>query len=353
MISLASMRIWVRFFFLWIYIGFHVNFIYPGCKAGQGVERLICNNENFFALSHILLSSLLLFLPGPRVNEQPMDIQDWNLIWSDEFNGTGGINPEKWLYDTGTSYPGGPANWGTGEVETYSSSLSNLFQEDGYLHIRALHNGADPLKGWTSGRIETVRTDFRPPAGGSLAIEARIQLPNISGAAAQGYWPALWTLGASYRGNFWNWPGIGEIDILENINGLNQWWATLHCGTNPGGPCNEPSGIGGSYTGFIPSLQESFHAYRMEFDTSLAPQQIRWYVDGVQRLMVTSEQVGVATWSQATQHGFFILLNVAIGGGWAGNPTAATASGGTMLVDYVRIYVWPAQSVYLPLVAVP
>ena len=309
----------------------------------------------FIVLSHITLASLMITLSGLRTGApaQPMDTPDWKLIWSDEFNGSGRVDPVDWLYDTGTSYPGGPPNWGTGEVEAYTSSLSNVYQEGGNLHILALQSGTDPLKGWTSGRIETVRTDFQPPPGGGLAVEASIRLPDLSSADAQGYWPAFWMLGAPYRGNYWNWPGIGEIDILENINGLNQWWATLHCGTNPGGPCHEPSGIGGSHAGFTPSLQSSFHTYRIEFDTSLAPQEIRWYVDGVQRLMVTSNQVDAATWSQATQHGFFILLNVAIGGGWAGNPTGATASGGTMLVDYMRVYAWPVHSVYLPLVAAP
>jgi len=221
--------------------------------------------------------------------------------------------------------------------------------EGGYLHIRVLHNALDPLKGWTSSRIETVRTDSQPPDGGALAVEARIQLPNLNGASAQGYWPAFWMLGSPYRGNYWNWPSVGEIDIMENINGLNQWWGTFHCGTYPGGQCNEPIGIGGTYTGFSPSLQEAFHTYRMEFDKSVTPQQLRWYIDGVQRFIVSSDQVNAAIWNEATNHGFFILLNVAIGGGWAGNPTDTTATGGTMLVDYVHAYVWPLQSIYLPL----
>ena len=258
----------------------------------------------------------------------------WALVWSDEFNGTGGVNTDEWIYDTGTSYPGGPSNWGTGEVEEMTSSTDNVFQSGGFLHIRALFTGTK----WTSGRIETKRPDFQPPANGMLAVEASLQLPDVAGAAAQGYWPAFWMLGAPYRGNYWNWPAIGEIDILENINGLNQWWGTLHCGTNPDGPCNETTGLGATWSGFTPSLQSAFHTYRMEFDKSVSPQQIRWYVDGVQRHLVTSDQVDDTTWNDATNHGFFIILNVAVGGGWPGNPTASTVSGGTMLVDYVRVY---------------
>jgi beta-glucanase (GH16 family)/regulation of enolase protein 1 (concanavalin A-like superfamily) len=289
--------------------------------------------------SMLVLLMLLMAMPGPlTVSAQPLEQTGWVQQWADEFNDTGGVNTGNWIYDTGTSYPGGPANWGTGEIQSYSSSTSNVFQSGGSLNIRALHSGSDPVAGWTSGRIETQRADFQPPAGGQMAVEARVQLPNVSGAAAQGYWPAFWMLGVGYRGNYWNWPGIGEIDILENINGANQWWGTLHCGTSPGGPCNETTGLGGNTAGFSPSLQTAYHTYRMEYDRSVSPEQIRWYVDGIQRHIVYSNQVDATTWNNATNHGFFILFNVAMGGGWPGNPTGSTASGGTMLVDYVRVY---------------
>jgi beta-glucanase (GH16 family) len=281
---------------------------------------------------------------------RPKDESTWALTWRDEFNGSGGVNTSDWIYDIGTAYPGGPSNWGTGEVEVMTDSTSNVFQSGGYLNIRALHTGVNPTAGWTSGRIETVRLDFQPSITGSMAVESRIQLPNVSNAAAQGYWPAFWMLGAPYRGNYWNWPSIGEIDIMENINGLNQWWGTLHCGTTPGGPCNETSGIGGSVSDFAPRLQSAFHVYRIEFDKSTSPQQIHWYVDGVERFSVHADQVDVTTWNNATNHGFFIILNVAIGGGWPSNPTASTVSGGTMLVDYVRVYAKPSLTIFLPLI---
>ncbi len=276
---------------------------------------------------------------------------DWTLFWSDEFDGAGSVNAANWQCDSGTGYPGGPANWGTGEVEVMSCSQENVFQSDGVLHIRALHSGSDPASGWTSGRIETQRTDFRAPAGGGLAVEAAIRLPELIGEAAQGYWPAFWMLGAPYRGNYWNWPGVGEIDIMENVNGLNQWWGVFHCGTNPGGPCGEPNGIGGNVSGFSPSLQAAFHTYRLEFDRNLTPEEMRWYVDGTLRLTLRADQVDAATWSQATDHGFFIILNLAMGGGWPGSPSSATVSGGTLLVDHVRVYAWPVHWMYLPLLA--
>jgi beta-glucanase (GH16 family) len=264
----------------------------------------------------------------------------WTLVWNDEFDGSGGVSTADWIYDEGTSYPGGPPNWGTGEVEVMSSSTSNVFQSDGYLHISALHTGADPIAGWTSGRIETMRTDFQPPTGGELAVEARIQLPNVTGDEAQGYWPAFWMLGTPYRGDYWNWPSVGEIDIMENINGANTWVGVFHCGVSPGGPCNETTGRNATASGFSPTLQAEFHIYRFEWDRQTDNEQFRWYVDGVQHHTVNEHDNGMdpATWNNATDHGFFIILNVAIGGGWPGNPTSSTTSGGAMLVDYVRIY---------------
>ena len=133
---------------------------------------------------------------------------------------------------------------------------------------------------WTSGRIETQRTNFAAPAGGEMAVEASIQMPNVTGAAAQGYWPAFWLLGADFRGNYTNWPGIGEIDAMENVNGTNLEHGTLHCGVDPGGPCNETTGLSGSMSCAPTTCQAGFHTYRVEVDRSTSPEEIRWYLDG-------------------------------------------------------------------------
>src|SRR5258706_11152157 len=184
--------------------------------------------------------------------------------------------------------------------------------------------------------METQRTDFQPPAGGAMAIEASIQQPNVSGAAAQVYWPACRTLGAPFRGVYTNWPSVGEIDILEDINGQSNVFGTLHCGISPGGPCNETTGIG-SGAHACPGCLTGYHTYRIEFDKSVSPQQLRWYLDGSQYFTVNANQVDATTWSNATTHGYFVILNVAMGGGWPGNPTGSTASGVPMLVDYVHV----------------
>jgi len=132
---------------------------------------------------------------------------------------------------------------------------------------------------------------------------------------------------------------------MENVNGIDSVWAVLHCGVAPGGPCNENNGIGASRPCPGSSCQSAFHTYRFEWDQSVSPNQLRWYVDGQQYHTVSQNQLPADTWNQMTTHaGYFIILNVAVGGafpdGVAGRvtPVAETASGRPMLVDYVAVW---------------
>ncbi|MET7705262.1 carbohydrate-binding protein [Micromonospora sp. NPDC005413] len=299
-------------------------------------------------LASVLLVATTTALAGITVTAQaavPPPAAGWSTVWSDDFTGAAGTLPSaaNWIIDTGHNYPGGPANWGTGEIQNYTASTANVSHDGGgNLRITPLRDGGG---GWTSARIETVRSDFKAPAGGVLAIEGRIQMPNVTGAAAAGYWPAFWALGAPYRGNYQNWPGIGEFDVMENVNGINSVWGVLHCGVAPGGPCDEFNGIGASRACPGASCQSAFHTYRFEWDASISPQQLRWYVDGQLFHTVTQSRVGDSAWSQMTSHaGYFLLLNVAMGGAFpngvagSGTPTAATVPGRPMLVDYVAVY---------------
>jgi hypothetical protein len=220
-----------------------------------------------------------------------------------------------------------------------TSSTSNVSLDgNGNLRITPLRDSSGR---WTSGRIETVRTDFQPPAGGKLRVEGRIQMPNVTGTAAEGYWPAFWALGSPYRGNYQNWPGVGELDIMENVQGLNKVWGTMHCGTNPGGPCNETTGIGNSTACPNTTCQSGFHTYAMEWDRSVSPETIRFSVDGVVYHTVTAAQMDATTWANATNHGYFLILNVAMGGGFpdafGGGLDGDTQPGHPMVVDYVQV----------------
>ena len=259
----------------------------------------------------------------------------WNLVFNEDFNGAAGsgVNTSNWKYDTGTG-------WGTGEIENMTSSTSNV-SLDGNGHL-AITPRRDANGNWTSGRIETVQDNFAAPAGGQLKITASLQQPNVSGSAALGYWPAFWTLGTPYRTDH-SWPKDGEVDIMEDVNGLSSVYGTLHCGVSPGGPCNETSGIGSGKRACT-GCQTGFHTYTEIIDRSVSPEQIRWYLDGANYFTVSASQVDATTWSNAVDHAFFIIFDLAIGGGFpngvsgTNTPTSATQPNVPMLVDNVQVY---------------
>ncbi|WP_438862116.1 carbohydrate-binding protein [Paractinoplanes aksuensis] len=293
------------------------------------------------AAAMLALSATAVFAVNANASV-PTPPSGMSLVFSDDFTGSAGtgLNRSNWLYDIGHGYPGGASNWGTGEIEYMTDSTNNVYQDGrGNLVIKPLRDSAG---NWTSGRVETQRTDFAAPTGGKVRIEARIQQPNVSGAAAAGYWPAFWALGAAARPvGATNWPSIGEWDILENINGRDSVFAALHCGTNPGGPCNETTGLTSGERA-CSGCKTGFHTYAVEYDRSTSPEQMRWYLDGNNYFTLTSNAVDATTWNNATHHGMFVILNVAIGGGFpaafGGGPTSATQPGVPMLVDYVAVW---------------
>jgi beta-glucanase (GH16 family) len=262
----------------------------------------------------------------------------FSTTWSDDFTGAAnsGLDTGTWRYDAG---PG--SSFGTGEIETTTTSTANVYQDGaGHLVLKALHSGADPNAGWTSGRVETQADGFGAQPGGVVRVQASIQQPDLSTANGAGYWPAFWMLGAPLRVGV-PWPGSGEVDILEDINGRSSVFGTLHCGVSPGGPCNEGTGIGSGERACA-GCQTGYHTYAVEIDRSTSPEQIRWYLDGAQYFTLNSTQVDAATWANAVDHSFFVIFDLAIGGAFpaafGGGPTAATASGGSLNVDYVAVY---------------
>ena len=279
--------------------------------------------------------------PGDR---GPAGRPGWTLVFADNFDAAANarLSPSDWRYSVGTSYPGGAAQWGTSEIETMTDSAANVHHDGkGHLAIEPIRSGAGAA-GWTSGRVETRRTDFAAPPGGKLRIEASVQQPDVTGAQAAGYWPAFWLLGDAARpAGATNWAHIGELDVMESTNGRDSVWQTLHCGPPVGGPCGEPDGIS---SGEQPctGCRTGFHTYALELDRSVVPEQLRWYVDDRSSFTVNADRVDPATWNQATHHGFFVILNVAIGGvfpaKFGGGPTNATASGVPMLVDRVAVF---------------
>ncbi|EFH83787.1 glycoside hydrolase family 16 protein [Ktedonobacter racemifer] len=291
-----------------------------------------------FHIAALLLIAALVFAAlsfFPYGKTSSAQAATWNQVFNEDFNGASGtgVNTSTWKYDTGTG-------WGTGEIENMTNSTSNVSLDgNGHLAITPRRDGSG---NWTSGRIETVQDNFAAPAGGQLKITASLQQPNVSGSAALGYWPAFWTLGTPFRTDH-NWPHDGEIDIMEDVNGLSSVYGTLHCGVSPGGPCNETTGIGSGKRA-CSGCQTGYHTYTEIIDRSVSPEQIRWYLDGVNYFTVSASQVDAATWSSAVDHSFFIIFDLAIGGGFpngvsgTNTPTSATQPNVPMLVDNVQVY---------------
>jgi uncharacterized protein (TIGR03437 family) len=239
-----------------------------------------------------------------------VDLQpSWKLVWSDEFNAAAGTGVDRanWDFDLG----GG--GWGNNELEAYTNSTENVVHDGaGNLVIRAVKGSA----GYTSARIKTQgKRTFQYGR-----IEARIKIPY-----GQGIWPAFWMLGADIGSA--GWPACGEIDIMENIG---KEPATVHA-TVHGPGYSGGAGIGGPLNLSGVNFSDAFHVYAVEW----SPDVMTFFVDGAKYFEVTPAKLPAGkTW--VFQHPFFIILNVAVGGGWPGNPDATTLFPQQMLVDYVR-----------------
>ena len=252
----------------------------------------------------------------------------WTTVFGDNFAGAAGSAPSSanWFYDIGTGF-------GTGEKEHTTNSTSNVYLDgSGHLVLKAINNGGT----WTSARIESTRDDFQAPPGGELEMTASIQQPNP--ANGLGYWPAFWALGSPMRTGG-GWPASGEIDMMEDVNGLNEASQTLHDAAGSSGhPLIACPGAGSG-------CQTGYHTYTVIIDrTNTSAETLQFVMDGVVESTITEASVGTAAWQAAIDHGFFIILDLAMGGNYPNGisgfttPTSATSSGGSMSVGYVAVY---------------
>ena len=275
----------------------------------------------------------------------------YSTVFSDSFSGSSGSGVDSsWTYDTGTQYTGTgcTANYGTSEVETNTSSTTNVSEDgSGHLNLTAVDSGGS----WTSGRIETTADNFEAPAGGEMEVTASIKQPNPGSGV--GYWPAFWMLGAGFRSSgagtsgtmdCSNWPNTGEIDIMEDVNALSEVAGTLHCGVDPGGPCNETDGLGSGLVS-CSGCQTGYNTYSVIVNrTNTSDESITWYLNGTAYETVTESEVGTTDWQAAVDHGFFIILDNAMGGAFPNalcgctSPSSSTTSGASMSVGYVAVY---------------
>jgi len=235
--------------------------------------------------------------------------QSWQLVWSDEFDSTS-LNLDDWTYETGGN------GWGNNELEYYTNRSANSYIEDGKLVIKAQQESFGG-RSYTSARLKTQGKRFWQYG----KIEARLKLP-----FGQGIWPAFWMLGENIP--FAGWPACGEIDIMEMVGGSGRE-NTVH-GTAHWANGSQHAQYGGHYTLSSGTFADDFHVFRIEWDQSA----IKWYVDNAHHTTISITPSGLSEFHQD----FFIILNLAVGGNWPGNPNSSTTFPQYFEVDYIRVY---------------
>ena len=310
-------------------------FVIPGRGRSPGLRRRSGRARSVLATLTLVAAGVLATVTTSLVNTPqafadtpPPPPAGWTTVFSDDFAGAAGSAPaaSNWFYDIGTGF-------GTGEKEHTTNSTNNVYLDgNGHLVLKAINSGGT----WTSGRIESTRSDFQAPPGGKMEMIASIQQPNP--ANGLGYWPAFWALGSPMRTGG-GWPQSGEIDMMEDVNALNEASQTLHTsGPSPGHGLIACPGSGSS-------CQTGYHTYAVIVDrTNTAAETLQFLMDGVVESTITEASVGVGAWQAAIDHGFFIIWDLAIGGNYpdgiqgSTTPTAATTSGGTLSAAWVAVY---------------
>ena len=248
------------------------------------------------------------------------------MVWSDEFDGPAGarVDSTKWRHDIGDGCAAGICGWGNNEKEYYTDAPENVALNGlGQLTIVARPAPAGltcyygPCR-YTSAKINTRgKMDAAPGR-----VEARIRLP-----AGQGLWPAFWMLGTSFPAT--PWPQCGELDIMENHGSAPGTISSAIHG--PGYSGNTPFAHSHSLGGA--AFAEGFHTFAVEWDSL----RVRFLVDDGPHYEITRgqlQQFGNPILGQS----FFVILNLAVGGNFDGDPASDNILPATLLVDYVRVF---------------
>ena len=257
---------------------------------------------------------------GSGTSPKTHQISRGKLIWSDEFSGPARTRPDpnKWV----PSVEG--HGWGNQQLE-YDTDNQNTYQDgQGHLVIEARKDNPSGYQCWygsceyTSARL-TTKKRFSFTYG---LIEASIRIPR-----GQGLWPAFWLLGANCKRI--GWPDCGEIDVMENIgNEPDTIYGSIH---GPGHFAD--SVLQNSYVLPHGTFADGFHVFALEW----CSEYLSFFVDGKQYATVTKTSFfNPQEW--VYNHPFNIILNLAIGGTWPGDPSPTTVFPQKMYVAYVRLY---------------
>jgi beta-glucanase (GH16 family) len=271
-------------------------------------------SKNSLLAAYMLTLLLLAFSSCKREAVQTLPNRQWELTWSDEFDGAAGSAPNaaKWTYDIGTGING----WGNAELQYYTSRPENIkLDGSGNLVITA-RSESYAGSGFTSARIKTKGL-FAQEYG---RFEARIKTPT-----GPGLWPAFWMLGDNIDAV--PWPQCGEIDIMEQRGQQPSiTYGSVHGPGYSGG-----SAISKAYGLMDGRFDTDYHVYAVEWGKDF----IDFYVDNFLYQRITPDDVP-GEW--VYNRPFFLLLNVAVGGSFVGFPTSGTPFPQSMYVDYVKVY---------------
>ena len=279
-----------------------------------------------------------LFALGAAAPTQIPAPAGYHLVWHDEFDGTM-LDRSRWAVDTGVGFivPGPAGNppavvrgWGNDELECYTDRPANVYLAGGALHLRAVKEGREGAA-YTSGRVRTGGPGAPPLFAHRYGrFEFRAKLP-----AGQGYWPALWLLPQDQA--YGTWAASGEIDVMESRGGRpTEVQGTIHYGG-----C-WPSNVWSGQRYRLPhgGTVADWHVYAVDW----SPGRLVWSVDGVlteRRDFWWSRTTGKARgnpWPAPFDRRFYVVMNLAVGGQFGGNPDGSTRFPQEMLVDYVRVY---------------
>ncbi|MDH3589449.1 MAG: glycoside hydrolase family 16 protein [Gammaproteobacteria bacterium] len=243
---------------------------------------------------------------------------DCVLVWADEFEGVA-LDTGKWepMIGNGSAY--GLSGWGNNELQYYRSE--NAVVADGVLTITAREENFGGY-GYTSARLRTLNLgDWKYGR-----FEMRARLP-----VTQGMWPAFWMLPTA--SNYGTWAASGEIDIMESLGHEPE---SIHGTIHYGGPFPENVSSGNQY--FLPpGSATDFHVYAIEWEEG----EIRWYVDGTLYSTRTQWYSTAGPYPAPFDQDFHLLLNLAVGGNFPGDPDASTVLPQDFIIDYVRVYQLP------------
>jgi beta-glucanase (GH16 family) len=277
------------------------------------MKNHLLNKSDILTVSMVIILLFSIVSCNPDTN-QNVEKRNWELTWSDEFDGAAGVLPDatKWTYDIGSG------GWGNQELQYYTNRPENVSLDgNGNLVITAKSESFGGSS-FTSARIKTKGL-FEQAYG---RFEARLKTPY-----GPGIWPAFWMLGANNETVAW--PQCGEIDIME-LKGHQPsiLHSTLHGPGYSGG-----NAITDTYALSNNRFDNDYHIFAVEWDA----EKIDFYVDGYLYNRITKSAV-VTKGEWVYDHPFFMILNIAVGGTFAGFPTSETPFPQKMTIDYVRSY---------------